>query len=103
MVLVFILMYIVYLQGAEQVTHFCRLLHQRAPMDNMNGEDQPQMKVLSDSQKLRKVIMELIETERHYVKVRTSFVRYKIKIHVKLECMIFSAIICVGHYYFVVY
>ena len=59
-----------YLQGAEQVTHFCRLLHQHQPLpDNMGDHQLPPQKPLSDSQKLRKVILELIDTERCYVKV----------------------------------
>ena len=57
------------LQGADQVTHFCRLLHQRPLPDNMNVEEGVPVKPLSDAQKLRKVIMELIDTERVYVRV----------------------------------
>ena len=56
-------------QGAEQVTHLCRLLHgHQGKMSN--NEVAPPCKPLSDSQRIRKVIRELIETERHYVKVR---------------------------------
>ncbi len=60
------------MQGAEQVTHFCRLLHQHQPLPDaaMGDADQlPPQRPLSDSQKLRKVILELIDTERCYVKV----------------------------------
>ncbi len=52
------------------MTHFCRLLHQHQPLPDSMGDDQlPPQKPLSDSQKLRKVILELIDTERCYVKV----------------------------------
>ncbi len=63
-----------YLQGAEQVTHFCRLLHQHQPLPDSMGDDQlPPVKPLSDSQKLRKVILELLDTERCYVKVSNHY------------------------------
>lgn len=60
------------LQGAEQVTHFCRLLHSKhgdrievdgsAPSDDSNG------KQLTEGDRLRKVVKELISTERLYVR-----------------------------------
>ena len=51
------------------MTHFCRHIH--GPAAKMiNNEVAPPCKPLSDSQRIRKVIQELIETERHYVKVR---------------------------------
>ena len=64
-------------QGAEQVTHFCRLLHEKMPDSSAlsGGMGAPgsdvihQPKPLSESQRIRKVIVELIETERQYVKV----------------------------------
>ena len=65
------ILFFVLLQGAEQVTHFCRLLHQ-PPVDTTVPSDQQLLnpgKPLSESQRLRKVIKELIETERQYVKV----------------------------------
>ncbi|KAK3097345.1 hypothetical protein FSP39_008828 [Pinctada imbricata] len=52
------------LQGADQVTSICR---QRNDSDE-NGQAIPPSKPLSEAQKLRKVIMELIDTERAYVK-----------------------------------
>ena len=60
-------------QGAEQVTHLCRLLHGHSGKMS-NNEVAPPCKPLSDSQRIRKVIRELIETERHYVKVRLQIV-----------------------------
>ena len=59
---------LVSVQGAEQVTHLCRLLHGHTGKMT-NNEVAPPCKPLSDSQRIRKVIRELIETERHYVKV----------------------------------
>ena len=55
------------LQGAEQVTHFCRLLH--SPLrENVSCDEPLPTKPLSDSQRIWKVIVELIETERAYLK-----------------------------------
>ena len=60
-------------QGAEQVTHFCRLLPSPPEVAmSSGGESQPLNKPLSDSQRIRKVIRELLETERQYVKVRSN-------------------------------
>ena len=56
-------------QGAEQVTHFCRLLHSPMPDPLQSDGEPPQSKPLTDSQRIRKVVVELIETERAYVKV----------------------------------
>ena len=57
------------LQGAEQVTHFCRRLHEKDPDGVTYESAELQPKPLSESQRIRKVIIELIETERQYVKV----------------------------------
>lgn len=56
----------IFCQGADQVTSICR---------EMDSSSQPaevpiSAKSMSDAHKLRKVIMELIDTERMYVKVR---------------------------------
>ena len=60
-------------QGAEQVTHFCRLLHSPLTEESTMPEDFPPVKPLSDSQRIRKVIVELIETEKQYVKVSVNY------------------------------
>lgn len=57
---------------------FCRSLHEMNPSDpNLSPQDSagPQlatMRQLTDADKLRKVICELLETERTYVKVRRA-------------------------------
>lgn len=54
----------VYTQRAEQVTLFCR------QQVEYSDDDEPKPSVhLSQAQKLRKVIIELVDTERSYVKV----------------------------------
>ena len=74
-----------YLQGAEQVTHFCRLLHQPSPggggITPRGGEQTTSGKPLSESQRLQKVIRELLTTERQYVKV--GFLFFKLDFFVK--------------------
>ncbi|XP_051868733.1 rho guanine nucleotide exchange factor TIAM2 isoform X3 [Pristis pectinata] len=62
------------LKSAEQVSTFCRSLHELHPSD-MAGQkeslDQPLRPLarhLSDAERLRKVIHELIDTEKSYVK-----------------------------------
>lgn len=57
------------MQSAEQVTHLCRMANERLDSD----EDTPSfvlpvIQPLSETQKLRKVILELVNTERSYVK-----------------------------------
>ena len=65
-------------QGAEQVTHFCRQLNGRTdadvtpPVTSAALSDDAANRPLSESQRIRKVIVELIETERQYVKVSDS-------------------------------
>ena len=54
----------VYMQTAEQVTMFCRQQIEYAD----DEEPKPSIQ-LSQAQKLRKVIVELVDTERSYVKV----------------------------------
>ena len=56
----------VYSQSAEQVTLFCR---QQVEYSDDDQEPKPSVQ-LSNAQKLRKVIVELVDTERSYVKVR---------------------------------
>nr|KAF6476535.1 TIAM Rac1 associated GEF 1 [Rousettus aegyptiacus] len=61
-------------KSTEQVAAFCRSLHEMNPSDpNSSPQDSagPQlatMRQLTDADKLRKVICELLETERTYVK-----------------------------------
>ncbi|XP_012937622.1 protein still life, isoform SIF type 1 isoform X2 [Aplysia californica] len=52
------------LEGAEQVTAICRKDEPRSLSDDPNIPTKP----LSDAQRMRKAIMELVETERAYVK-----------------------------------
>lgn len=55
---------------------FCRSLHEMNPSDASPSPQDPAgpqlatMRQLTDADKLRKVICELLETERTYVKVR---------------------------------
>ena len=54
-------------QRAEQVTLFCR------QQVEYSDDDEPKPSVhLSQAQKLRKVIIELVDTERSYVKVNKN-------------------------------
>lgn len=63
-------------QSTEQVAAFCRSLHEMNTSDSSPSPQDatgPQLattRQLSDADKLRKVICELLETERTYVKVR---------------------------------
>uniref|UniRef100_I3NG26 TIAM Rac1 associated GEF 1 n=1 Tax=Ictidomys tridecemlineatus TaxID=43179 RepID=I3NG26_ICTTR len=60
--------------STEQVAAFCRSLHEMNPSDpspspqDTTGPQLATMRQLSDADKLRKVICELLETERTYVK-----------------------------------
>ncbi|XP_030120185.1 rho guanine nucleotide exchange factor TIAM1 isoform X4 [Taeniopygia guttata] len=60
--------------STEQVTAFCRSLHEMNPSDcsappqDCAGPQLSTMRQLTDADKLRKVICELLETERTYVK-----------------------------------
>lgn len=59
----------VFTQRAEQVTLFCR------QQVEYSDDDEPKPSVhLSQAQKLRKVIVELVDTERSYVKVNTNHI-----------------------------
>jgi len=59
----------VYTQRAEQVTLFCR------QQVEYSDDDEPKPSVqLSQAQKLRKVIIELVDTERSYVKVKNKMI-----------------------------
>ncbi|KFO21594.1 T-lymphoma invasion and metastasis-inducing protein 1 [Fukomys damarensis] len=61
-------------KSTEQVAAFCRSLHEMNPSDSSpsppdaTGPQLATMRQLSDADKLRKVICELLETERTYVK-----------------------------------
>uniref|UniRef100_A0A8C3UA03 TIAM Rac1 associated GEF 1 n=1 Tax=Catharus ustulatus TaxID=91951 RepID=A0A8C3UA03_CATUS len=61
-------------QSTEQVAAFCRSLHEMnpcecsAPPQDCAGPQLSTMRQLTDADKLRKVICELLETERTYVK-----------------------------------
>ncbi|XP_069328466.1 rho guanine nucleotide exchange factor TIAM1 isoform X3 [Eulemur rufifrons] len=61
-------------KSTEQVAAFCRSLHEMNPSDpspspqDSTGPQLATMRQLSDADKLRKVICELLETERTYVK-----------------------------------
>lgn len=63
-------------QGADQVTAICR-----TDVDPKLAETLQGTKPLSEAQKLRKVIMELIDTERAYVKVHIYMDYKKNKIY----------------------
>lgn len=64
-------------QSTEQVAAFCRSLHDMNPSECLSSSPSPDSpyppptppRQLSDADKLRKVICELVETERTYVKV----------------------------------
>lgn len=62
------------LQSAEHVSTFCRSLHELHPSDMAGQKDsldqplRPMTRHLSDAERLRKVIHELIDTEKSYVK-----------------------------------
>uniref|UniRef100_A0A8D2PP43 TIAM Rac1 associated GEF 1 n=1 Tax=Zosterops lateralis melanops TaxID=1220523 RepID=A0A8D2PP43_ZOSLA len=64
----------VILESTEQVAAFCRSLHEMNPSDcsappqDCAGPQLSTMRQLTDADKLRKVICELLETERTYVK-----------------------------------
>ncbi|KAM4699864.1 rho guanine nucleotide exchange factor TIAM1 isoform 1-T2 [Discoglossus pictus] len=61
-------------KSTEQVAAFCRSLHEMNPSDasltpsEFSGPQLATMRQLTDADKLRKVICELLETERTYVK-----------------------------------
>ncbi|XP_062429184.1 rho guanine nucleotide exchange factor TIAM1 isoform X3 [Rhea pennata] len=61
-------------KSTEQVAAFCRSLHEMNPSDSsahpqeITGPQLATMRQLTDADKLRKVICELLETERTYVK-----------------------------------
>ncbi|MBZ3871696.1 T-lymphoma invasion and metastasis-inducing protein 1 [Sciurus carolinensis] len=66
-------------KSTEQVAAFCRSLHEMNPSDpspspqDTTGPQLATMRQLSDADKLRKVICELLETERTYVKLDVLF------------------------------
>lgn len=88
------------LQSTEQVAAFCRSLHEMNPSDCVSSSPSPDSpfpppatpRQLSDADKLRKVICELVETERTYVKVSTAPLMFNgqmgfIGVHVSLLCI----------------
>ncbi|KAI4548618.1 hypothetical protein MG293_000948 [Ovis ammon polii] len=66
-------------KSTEQVAAFCRSLHEMKPSDpspspqDSTGPQLAAMRQLTDADKLRKVICELLETERTYVKLDVLF------------------------------
>lgn len=72
----------IYLQSAGEVTGFCRSpgeTERSSPTGSIvSGQSQLHAsvttpnRILTDAEKLRKVILELIETERTYVKVKVE-------------------------------
>uniref|UniRef100_A0A3Q1B9W5 DH domain-containing protein n=1 Tax=Amphiprion ocellaris TaxID=80972 RepID=A0A3Q1B9W5_AMPOC len=64
-----------FLQSTEQVAAFCRSLHDMNPVECVSSSPSPDspfpppatLRQLSDADKLRKVICELVETERTYI------------------------------------
>ncbi|CAB1348327.1 unnamed protein product [Coregonus sp. 'balchen'] len=65
-------------RSTEQVAAFCRSLHDMNPSECATSSSSPSLespfpppatRQLSDADKLRKVICELVETERTYVKL----------------------------------
>lgn len=87
-----------YLQSTEQVAAFCRSLHDMNPLDCESSSPSPDspfpptatLRQLSDADKLRKVICELVETERTYVKVSISRLN-----HVNLDFFLIDLSFCV--------
>lgn len=73
------------LQSTEQVAAFCRSLHDMNPSECVSSSPSPDSpfpppatpRLLSDADKLRKVICELVETERTYVKVSITHLTCK--------------------------
>lgn len=73
------------LQSTEQVAAFCRSLHDMNPSECVSSSPSPDSpfpppatpRQLSDADKLRKVICELVETERTYVKVSITHLTCK--------------------------
>ncbi|KAA8593999.1 hypothetical protein FQN60_004833 [Etheostoma spectabile] len=68
-------------KSTEQVAAFCRSLHDMNPTECVSSSPSPDspfpppstLRQLSDADKLRKVICELVETERTYVKLDVLF------------------------------
>uniref|UniRef100_A0A8C8SE73 TIAM Rac1 associated GEF 1 n=1 Tax=Pelusios castaneus TaxID=367368 RepID=A0A8C8SE73_9SAUR len=72
-------------KSTEQVAAFCRSLHEMKPSDSslhpqeFTGPQLSTMRQLTDADKLRKVICELLETERTYVKDLTCLMERYLK------------------------
>lgn len=70
--------FLVISQSAEQIAELCRGLNgthtssMDAPMEREDPPSRPPARHLSDADRLRKVIQELVDTEKSYVKVMGS-------------------------------
>lgn len=68
--------FLVISQSAEQITELCRGFHStrtstmEAPAESQDPPSRPPARHLSDADRLRKVIQELVDTEKSYVKVK---------------------------------
>lgn len=65
-------------QSAEQITALCRSFNDtqansmEGPWESQDPPPRPLARHLSDADRLRKVIQELVDTEKSYVKVREA-------------------------------
>lgn len=83
------------LQSTEQVAAFCRSLHDMNPSECVSSSPSPDSpfpppatpRQLSDADKLRKVICELVETERTYVKVSITHLTWKGQMVFECACV----------------
>lgn len=94
------------LQSTEQVAAFCRSLHEMNPSECVSSSPSPDSpfpppatpRQLSDADKLRKVICELVETERTYVKVSITPLgvmdRWSFSAPVSPPCALISVPVC---------
>ncbi|KAK7809396.1 hypothetical protein U0070_014992 [Myodes glareolus] len=70
---------IAYHESAEQITELCRGFHSthtstmEAPAESQDPPSRPPARHLSDADRLRKVIQELVDTEKSYVKMESLF------------------------------
>lgn len=95
------------LQSTEQVAAFCRSLHDMNPSECVSSSPSPDSpfpppatpRQLSDADKLRKVICELVETERTYVKVSITHPICKVQmvfVCVCSSCRSICVSVCLG-------
>lgn len=90
-------------QSAEQIAELCRGLKgthansMEAPTESLDPPPRPLARHLSDADRLRKVIQELVDTEKSYVKVMGSggharpFVEDDVELADACDCL------CLGH------